>query len=41
MSMRQTSLLGFAKSTSSIGCVGGESHAHVDFNTGEPHVLLE
>ena len=38
MSMRQTFLLGlgFVKSISSIGCIGRESNALVDFNTGEP-----
>ena len=43
MLMRQTSLLGFVKSTSSIGCVGGESNAPADSNTGETiqgYVLL-
>ena len=33
MSMRQRS---FVKSNSSIGCVGRESNAPVDFNAGEP-----
>ena len=36
MSMRQTSILGFVKSTSRVGCVGGESNAPVDFNVGKP-----
>ena len=36
MPMRQMSLLGFVKSTSSIGCVGTESNAPVGSNTGEP-----
>ena len=36
MSMRQMSLLGFVKSTSSTGCVGRESNVPVDSNTGEP-----
>ena len=36
MSIRQTSLLGFVKSTSSISCVGAESNALVDSNTGKP-----
>ena len=36
MPMRQTSLLGFVKGTSSIGCVGAESNAPVDSNAGEP-----
>ena len=31
-----TSLLGFVKSTSSIGCVGAENNAPVDSNTEEP-----
>ena len=34
--MRQTSLLGFVKNTSSIGCVGAENNAPVDSNAGEP-----
>ena len=33
MSIRQTS---FMKTTSSIGCVDGESNAPVDSNAGEP-----
>ena len=33
VSMRQTS---FVKTTSSVGCVGGESNAPVDSNAGEP-----
>ena len=36
MSMRQMSLQGFVKSTSSIVCVGTESNAPVDSNAGEP-----
>ena len=36
MPMRQTSLLRFVKSSSSIGCVGAESNAPVDSNAGEP-----
>ena len=36
MWMRQMSLLGFVKSTSSIGCVGPENNAPVDSNAGEP-----
>ena len=36
MWMRQMSLLGFVKSTSSIGCVGAENNAPVDSNAGEP-----
>ena len=36
MSLRQTSLLGFVKSTSSISCVGAESNALVDSNAGKP-----
>ena len=36
MSMRQTSLLGFVKSTSSISCVSVESNALVDSNAGKP-----
>ena len=37
MLMRQTS---FVKSTSSIGCVGGESNVPVDFNPGKPTRLF-
>ena len=36
LQMRQTSLLGFVKGTSSIGCVGAESNAPVGSNAGEP-----
>ena len=36
MPMRQMFLLGFVKSTSTIGCVGAESNAPVDSNAGGP-----
>ena len=36
MSMRRTSLLGFVKSNSSIGCVGAESNAPMLGISGEP-----
>ena len=38
MPMRQTSLIGFVKSTSSVGCVGAESNAQLGNLQG--HILL-